>query len=987
MALWKPFRGTSAALANVPKTDGHAYFCTDDGSLFFDYKDENNELHRKQITAKELTPVNFLAEPITVETVVDEELHEIQSLGLVAGKSYKMSGTYGSSNIPFEFTDKAGSDGEFVLFANNSSAIDGVLMVGIMESTEGSFMMLGAQDPSDIDKVGEFSPLVINSIAEAQPEYATKESVDNLSEQANSIDERVTALEKGDEPVNLLSEPITIETWTSQEMPYEGASLGVVIDKTYKISGTMGSDNSPWSFTTTAIGSESVGLEAGAALLAQEDPINQAAIAIYDRLSLATGAPVIDSSKCYMVLGCTNASDTNQPFTINSVIEAQVEYATKEEVETLDGRVTALEKEYEEYEPLVTLTTAHAVDSTYRIANVTNSNFLSTPFKAGDCFKVNLKVNDQVYEGWVVGANDSTGIITSKNPMGSYGDSGFSVLADGTAGYFGYVLPSAAAGEASLSDLVPVCVTLNAEVSYSSGGEPVVTPKIGSIAIFSMFGNSAADSDPVQLKIYVSKSTVLADPMTLAGQAFVFNYNGDANISMVTPEKTSLVNFGDGGVEYYPSENTILIHSYAPSDFGVKPNALYIYGDIKHLPNNFLKGAACLTSFELTKARTFGESAFENCVNLVCAVMHPETTTISKSAFKGCTSLKCIDLRGVTTIAESAFENCSALTSITLPDSLRQIEANAFKGTGLTTVIIPAGVTTIADTAFDSTTKLITASELSYLDGVTSNIQAQLNTALAGKTYTLPAAGASLGGVKSGGDVTIADGVITVSDDSHNHVISNIDGLQTALDGKANSSHGTHVTYGGNGSATTVSRSDHTHSYLEKTTYEKSAELACGSNGLVCLGKFGAYDTNITIELNSTTSKTYHATIVIWSQNVVANGTAGGVGCYVYDDADNQITPLLSVFRPYGSASRQIEVYANLPGWSKNLVHIQGVALSDGGMTDVLTSVSSIPTSIDGKIKVTPVNVLTTNFAASSHTHAEIPTLSYNSTTKTLTIS
>lgn len=107
---------------------------------------------------------------------------------------------------------------------------------------------------------------------------------------------------------------------------------------------------------------------------------------------------------------------------------------------------------------------------------------------------------------------------------------------------------------------------------------------------------------------------------------------------------------------------------------------------------------------------------------------------------------------------------------------------------------------------------------------------------------------------------------------------------------------------------------NHTHNYLEKTTYEKSAELACGSNGLVCLGKFGAYDTNITIELNSTTSQTYHATIVIWSQNVVANGTGGSVGCYVYGDADNHITPLLSIFRPYGSASRQIEVYANLPG-------------------------------------------------------------------------
>lgn len=239
-------------------------------------------------------------------------------------------------------------------------------------------------------------------------------------------------------------------------------------------------------------------------------------------------------------------------------------------------------------------------------------------------------------------------------------------------------------------------------------------------------------------------------------------------------------------------------------------------------------------------------------------------------------------------------------------------------------------------------------------------------------TYTLPAAGSFLGGVKSGGDVTISNGLITVNDDSHDHTIANVDGLQSALNAR-----------------------------LEKTTYEKSAELACGSNGIVCLGKFGAYDTNITIELNSTTDTTYHATIVIHSQNVVANGTAGTVGCYVYGDADNHITPLISVFRPYGSASRQIEVYANLAGWSKNLVHVQAVALSDGGMTDVLTSVSSIPKAIDGKAKVTPINVLTTNFASKSTATASanglmsttdkskldgLPTFSFDADTGTLTI-
>lgn len=65
--------------------------------------------------------------------------------------------------------------------------------------------------------------------------------------------------------------------------------------------------------------------------------------------------------------------------------------------------------------------------------------------------------------------------------------------------------------------------------------------------------------------------------------------------------------------------------------------------------------------------------------------------------------------------------------------------------------------------------------------------------------YNLSAASSNLGGVKSGGDVTISDGIITVNDDSHNHIIANVDGLQTALDGKSASGH-TH-NYAGSASA------------------------------------------------------------------------------------------------------------------------------------------------------------------------------------------
>lgn len=53
-------------------------------------------------------------------------------------------------------------------------------------------------------------------------------------------------------------------------------------------------------------------------------------------------------------------------------------------------------------------------------------------------------------------------------------------------------------------------------------------------------------------------------------------------------------------------------------------------------------------------------------------------------------------------------------------------------------------------------------------------------------TYTLPVATTTtLGGVKSGGDIEVdASGIVTVKDNSHDHTIANISGLQGALDSK-----------------------------------------------------------------------------------------------------------------------------------------------------------------------------------------------------------
>lgn len=85
MALWKPFRGSRDTLGTVDKHDGYVYFCTDDGSLFFDYTDASGVLQRKQITAKEaeklLNPIDVTIGKKTVSVDGSKDvsfpLHEI----------------------------------------------------------------------------------------------------------------------------------------------------------------------------------------------------------------------------------------------------------------------------------------------------------------------------------------------------------------------------------------------------------------------------------------------------------------------------------------------------------------------------------------------------------------------------------------------------------------------------------------------------------------------------------------------------------------------------------------------------------------------------------------------------------------------------------------------------------------------------------------------------------------------------------------------
>ena len=118
--------------------------------------------------------------------------------------------------------------------------------------------------------------------------------------------------------------------------------------------------------------------------------------------------------------------------------------------------------------------------------------------------------------------------------------------------------------------------------------------------------------------------------------------------------------------------------------------------------------------------------------------------------------------------------NFSTTTSTALGNRLRvDTAAQGLTGTQQANAITNLGITA-------------TKAELNYVDGVTSNIQTQLNGKQASGSYLTGNQTITLAGDVSGsGTTSIA---VTIADDSHNHVISNVDGLQTALDAKLASS-------------------------------------------------------------------------------------------------------------------------------------------------------------------------------------------------------
>ena len=218
--------------------------------------------------------------------------------------------------------------------------------------------------------------------------------------------------------------------------------------------------------------------------------------------------------------------------------------------------------------------------------------------------------------------------------------------------------------------------------------------------------------------------------------------------------------------------------------------------------------------------------------------------------------------------------------------------------------------------------------------------------------YTLPSAGTALGGVKTGGDVTIASGVITVNDDSHNHVISNVDGLQSALDGKAASGHNHNDTYYTETEVDTLlsgkANSSHTHTIANITNLQTTLDGKANTSH----GTHVSYST--TAPVMDGTAAVGTASTVARSDHKHPTDTSRAAQTSLDSHTSNKSNP-------HGVTLAQLGVTATAAELNK----MDGVTATTTELNYVDGVTSNIQTQLNGK-------------AASSHSHSTLSVQSDN---------
>lgn len=205
------------------------------------------------------------------------------------------------------------------------------------------------------------------------------------------------------------------------------------------------------------------------------------------------------------------------------------------------------------------------------------------------------------------------------------------------------------------------------------------------------------------------------------------------------------------------------------------------------------------TATKLATQRTINGTAFDGTVNITTANWGAARNFVITDGINTSTAISV---------------NGSTAVSLKLPTIINAtLSGNASSATKLATK------RTINGTAFDGTENITTANwgttrTFTISDGTNNSSSVSVNGSN-NVTLRLPTTiNATLSGNASSATKLNTARTITIGDKSNTFDGTKDITFSIADMGVAPELHGTHVTYGGNGSAATVSRSDHTHNYL-----------------------------------------------------------------------------------------------------------------------------------------------------------------------------
>ena len=191
------------------------------------------------------------------------------------------------------------------------------------------------------------------------------------------------------------------------------------------------------------------------------------------------------------------------------------------------------------------------------------------------------------------------------------------------------------------------------------------------------------------------------------------------------------------GLTHVEITNAKYLNDYAFYQYELLETILITSDQLQTIGNSCFYGCTKITEIEIpSTVTTIGDSAFENCINLMTVTNYEGITALGNKMFKGCTALENFEIKNnITSIGNSCFEDCVSLgiSEVILPvwdseteewipgiptpnykptiqlNQVVSIGSMAFKGcTSLETITIPSSVNAIGDYAFENCISLTT---------------------------------------------------------------------------------------------------------------------------------------------------------------------------------------------------------------------------------------------------------------------------------------